>query len=84
MMNEASIVMDVAKAKEKDAEDKILLEKERGREELRRDRKASSRKLTHVKNKHEATIKELCEKHESVLRANEKKYNKRKVRLVHV
>lgn len=73
MMNEASVMMDVAKAKEKKTEEKILLEKERCDKAMRSERRSS-------KTKQQAAMKKLHDKHDEVLRVNGSKYNTEKVR----
>ena len=78
-MNEASVAMDVAKAKEKRAEDMILQEKESGGEALRKERSYSARQMQQLKAKHDVAMKKLHHEHAAVLRVNEQKYDRDKV-----
>ena len=79
MMNEASVAMDVAKAKEKRAEDMILQENESGGEALRKERSYSARQTQQLKAKHDVAMKKLHDEHAAVLRVNEQKYDRDKV-----
>ena len=81
MMNESSVVMDVAKAKEKEVEDRILHEKESCGKAMRRERRISSRQIAQMKSKQEAAMKKLHDEHDAVLRVNEQNYDKEKVRV---
>jgi len=83
MMNEASVIMDISKAKEKEVEYRILNEKERCGKATRKEGRFSSRQIDQMKSKHDVSMKKLHDEHEAVLRVNGKKYDREKVRIVY-
>ena len=83
MMNEASVIMDIAKAKEKEVEDRILNDKECYGKSMMKERRFSSRQIDQMKSKHDVSMKKLHDEHKAVLRVNGKKYDMEKVRIVY-